>query len=86
MHTTLQDPLYKTHSTLEFPKVLPLHLNYKLGFVRIVSETAKALVTYSSSFLYDALHYFPSSFQSSSWEVAPAPSFNIGFNYLEEGL
>lgn len=68
-------PVYKTHSAPEFPEGLPLHLNYKLGFFRTVSETAKALVTYSSSLLYNALRYFPSLFQSSSWEVAPAPFF-----------
>lgn len=81
MLTSLQDPLCPGVS-----KVLPFHLNHKLGFVRIASETAKALVTCSSSLLYDALHCFPSLLQSSSWEVAPAPLFNIGFNYLEEGL
>lgn len=43
-------------------------------------------MSYSSSLLYNVFHYFLSLFQSSSWEVAPAPLFNIGFNYLEEGL
>lgn len=78
--------VYKTHSALEFPKGIPLHLHYTLGFVRVVAQTVKTPVPYSSSLLYDALRYFPSSLQSSSWEVAPAPVFNIGFNYLEEGL
>lgn len=81
MFTSTQDPLCPGVS-----KGLPVHLNHNLGFARIVLETPKALVTCSSSLLYDALHYFPSLFQSSSWEVAPAPLFNIGFNYLEEGL
>lgn len=81
MLTTIQDSLYPGVS-----KGLPFHLNHKLGFVRIASETPKALVTCSSSLLYDVLHYFPSLFQPSSWEVTPAPLFNIGFNYLEEGL
>lgn len=81
MLTSLQDPLCPGVS-----QGLPSHLIHKLGFVRIAPETAKALVTCSSSLLYDVLHYFPSLFQSSSWEVAPAPFLNIGFNYLEEGL
>lgn len=79
MLTSLQDPLFPGVS-----KGLPFHLNHKLGSVRIASQTAK--VTCSSSLLYDVLHYFPSLLQYSSWEVAPAPFFNIGFNYLEEGL
>lgn len=46
----------------------------------------KTPISCSSSLLYNVFHYFLSLFQSSSREVGPTPLFNIGFNYLEEGL
>lgn len=81
IHTGLQDPLCPGVS-----KGNSSALTLQVGLYQSCCTTTKTPVPYSSSLLYDALCYFPSSFQSSSWEVAPAPVFNIGFNYLEEGL
>lgn len=35
--------VYKTHSALEFPKGIPLHLHYRLGFIRVVARQQKLL-------------------------------------------